>query len=465
MAELVAFREALIRCGCFQAAGANAIIQSGFNSLDTFTILNHSGLDTMINRIRKEQSREYERSLNNQAGDALPQRPPPLINDLAQVRLHGMLTWAKDRKSLGIVPLAGQYTGRLIDDNAMRYSAGKTESPKDLVKPPGKLTSTTSFVNFRDRLILFLESKTGQNNGAPLSTVLRDNVEPPGADYQFASDIERQILCTPLSGRGYLLDNTAVFNILRECTLNEPAESHVLAHLRSRDGRAAYLAIKDAAEGGANGDLLVDRALKTIESRRYRGELASFGIQDLNSQLTKAFQTVKDNSDNGTGMEEREKVRRYKQCFMENPHPSVRAAIATIDSNPNYKASFAEASSFMEQQMIQVDWPNTRKARNVSSVTVLSDGSQPPELKHYPPEEYKKFTSAQKDYLRKNRKSKEKSKDWKKEAQKLKRRVKALKTSGKDQEEKKRAADDDDDEDETPSAGKQFMQEAKKKKG
>ena len=97
------------------------------------------------------------------------------------------------------------------------------------------------------------------------------------------------MLTTPHVGEQYTKDRANVYNILHEATMREASDSVVFSFQRSRDGRAAYLALKTQSEGGADGSITISACYKIIDELKYRSELPSFGVRDLHSQMRKAI--------------------------------------------------------------------------------------------------------------------------------------------------------------------------------
>lgn len=453
MADVNAFRTALNRCGS-TIEGSNLIIEAGFLSTEDFAILTAKRLNEMIDRFRRDQRRIYENELRT---DPDAEEPTVVINDMAQIKINGFLLWCKKRVHHGQPPTANLFSDATIDDFAKLYSDEKSEAKSDLVKKPRKLTSNTDFPVFSDELDNYLDNLISANGVSPSSYVIRTDTLPmtqidPG--YTFANDFERLVLCTPHSGSDYLKDNQRVFAILREATLNESSESHLLPFLRSRDGRSAWLALKLSAEGGVNSDIALDTAIENIEKLKYRGELANFGIKDLNSRIVKYFAILEKHGD---GLTDREMIRRYKKCFKENQDSTVRAAIATIGSNDRYANDFTATKDFMHTQCLSVNWPSSAMKRQIGSVTsgTLSDGSTKPQLKWYSADEYKKLTKAQREYLYTNKSKRDDSTVRNKSNKKLRRQLKSVKkkldeaTDGKKSNDKTK--------EDTPSAGQQFQ--------
>lgn len=433
MANVAAFRQALIRCGLDNEA-ANMVVVHGFTDTTVFSTISHSILDTMFESLRRTDIKIYEAEATAAvAAGNQPAAHQPKFPFAAQGNVHGFLLWCQQRRRLNRGIDAGSFSAQMVVDYATMYSAGKEEPLQDLVSKPGKFKSTTVWHEWNEKLVLYLESLTSINQQAPLSYVIREDPNPPAANYDFASDIERAHLSTPHTGIQFTKDKASIYHILREATMNEACDTVINAFSKSRDGRAAYLALKLHAEGGADGSIIIAQCYKELDDLRYRGELPTFGVRDLHSRMRKAFARL---ADQGVELPEHEKIRRLKQVYSENPHIKVAAAISLVDADATKHDTFEHASDFLQQQMLQISWPTKKgTSRSISatgSEQTVSDGKPRLEVKNYSPQEFSKFSPAQKAQLKADRQEKKKeSGSDNKQSRKTKRQIKSLKEQNK----------------------------------
>ena len=440
MAAVAAFRQALVRCGLTQAS-ADIVIAEGFSDIDTFSTISHSILDDMLGNLRKGDQRAHEGVMAAAvaAGNPAPNYVP-IFPFFAQINMHGMLMWCQQKRRMNQTINAAEFNDAVRASWTAQYSAGKEEPLQDLVSKPSKFKSTTIWHEWNDKLVLYLDSLTAFNCRAPLSYVIRADPNPPAANFEFASDIERAVLTTPHAGEQYTKDKANVYNILREATMGEASDSVVFAFQRSRDGRAAYIALKTQSEGGADVSITISECYKIIDELKYRGELPSFGVRDLHSRMRKAFTRL---TEQGVDLPEKDKVRRLKKAYADNLHVQVVAAITTLGANPALNDTFDHASDYLQQQMLNINWGKKSVARAISGVgsgETVSDGKPRLEVKNYSPQEFGTFSAAQKKQLKQDRIDQKKNggkkiskrqiKSLEKTNKKLKKRVEELEGQG-----------------------------------
>jgi hypothetical protein len=93
-----------------------------------------------------------------------------------------------------------------------------------------------------------LESVVGEN-GVPLTYVLKDEEELADLDLDKVDEIQRSIIDAPLQGRAFKINNRKVYQQLIIWTAGGSAKSFVDRYKATKDGRAAYMAMKQQFDG------------------------------------------------------------------------------------------------------------------------------------------------------------------------------------------------------------------------
>ena len=125
---------------------------------------------------------------------------------------------------------------------------------------------------------------------APLAYILRESEEVTAAalaaDYPNSdAELQATLLLTTTQAR---LDNQRVFDLLKPKVEGGPLWTYIRNFNRTRDGRGAYLAIKNQAEGGAAVEQRKRRAYKAIRDVYYTGK-GSFTIDQYITVFQKNY--------------------------------------------------------------------------------------------------------------------------------------------------------------------------------
>ena len=113
-------------------------------------------------------------------------------------------------------------------------------------------------------------------NEIPLVYVIRDL--NGNYDDNFNSTEEQLIKCILLSGGKYRSDNGTVWSLLSENSVGTEAESIVNRFQRTRNGRAAWMALIAHMESTSYMDNIKSGAMSKLATTTYNGEKKNFGI-------------------------------------------------------------------------------------------------------------------------------------------------------------------------------------------
>ena len=126
----------------------------------------------------------------------------------------------------------------------------------------------------------------------PLSYVVRDREVPTAEDHarQYPTVDLRLIAITRLGGSHYEIDNRTVFNEVLAWVQDGPGLVHIQIHTRTRDGRAAALALRQFCEGSARTQTRLQNAKNRLHKLVFSGQSRNF---DFDKYLT-AFIEIMD---------------------------------------------------------------------------------------------------------------------------------------------------------------------------
>ena len=201
----------------------------------------------------------------------------------------------------------------------MKAESGVTT---DIVKAPEQFKKDTKWKSWRESVVTYLHSKTGQA-GVPLAAILRDNELPvPGAIY--ATTHDELVECSILVGPEFAINNGAVYDLLHSLTLNGPAWSWVQAYQRTRNGRAAWKALLGYYEGDSMQTRSKQEAYNSISAANYVGPRRGF---DINTYTTIHQQAHQDLLCFDEPVPKNKKVRDYLQGITDPQCSVIKLAV------------------------------------------------------------------------------------------------------------------------------------------
>jgi len=197
---------------------------------------------------------------------------------MACLRLRALRYWIEYRRGRGETLNPDHFIGQdLINAWVTRVTelADLKDSDKsDDNKAPSELAKLTEWETFEEQFLSYLGRHRNEATGAPLSYVLRETAtvsdETLYAAYLSIDDdlYETTVMTTPQ----YIKDNKRVFALLKPLLLKGFAWSYAKKFNKTQDGRAAWIAVKQQAEGTAAQAAKRAAARKSIADSRYTGK-------------------------------------------------------------------------------------------------------------------------------------------------------------------------------------------------
>jgi len=170
------------------------------------------------------------------------------VSIMAEQTLEVMRCWARDRLSLSLTVLPGEFTLEEIDAAAMKFTITQTATDiakdKEGVKLPKKFTQKTSFRVYEEVMDTYLNTQIGCS-GIPLNYIIRKEDEA-NEDIEYDNDAEMAVAIAPLEGQAFEVDNCRVYAIIKSLIIEGPAWSFITPTVdRTKNGRRAWKLLRD----------------------------------------------------------------------------------------------------------------------------------------------------------------------------------------------------------------------------
>ena len=234
-----AFRAMLALCQ-FNDATQTFVMERGVGSMEDLQQIDLDGIETMMKQLTRE-------------------RPTPAARQQAVTfpyvstrRLMAVRLWQEYKTLRGEVAPAGDVTREIIQTFMGRMddlAAFKQEESSEKEKPP-ELTTLAKWVTWDELLCTYIRKHRSADAGVPMTYVIRKeaDVTPEALAFTYLSIDDDLIETRRLNGQGYIRDNNRLYDMLKPPVINGPGWPYIQPYNRTRDGRAAYLALKRNAE-------------------------------------------------------------------------------------------------------------------------------------------------------------------------------------------------------------------------
>jgi phosphoglycolate phosphatase-like HAD superfamily hydrolase len=322
-AALAQVRNALQAIGIVDASHRDAITES-ITSVEDFVFLTDKFIKDMCNTLRRPGGTVPNPNAAQPGAPAVIPCSGVAISPTAEERLILLGYYIRHLKRTSR-PIPGQFVAARVLSMAeikRREEEDKTLS-KDATAPSmidDLKKIREAFENIEDYL-----SKVRGTTGVPLRHVIRDDDEvPDDPDNMYPSVLDEMIARCPHDGEDFAADNNQVWSVIRACTHGGPAWSWVSAHARSRNGRAAWLALRSHYLGPTNQSKIMNKAEGDLENKFYSGERRNFSFERF-AEIHQQAHT--DLDEFGEPLTEAAKVRKFLKRIKA---PSLESAIATV---------------------------------------------------------------------------------------------------------------------------------------
>jgi hypothetical protein len=372
-------------------------------------------------------------------------------------RLKAMRYWALGQTYLGLIPNATSFTPAVLTESlaSMRddddYKAARKEAD---IQKPTLLTDLAKWTTFWELFVTYFSRLKGAAN-TPLTYLVREHgeVTPEIRAAAYASDVDRHIATTVHEGRHFDLDNTTLYDELKSLVVDGPGWAFVRRFDRTKNGRAAVLALKAQAEGVSSKLTRKAKAYASITNAVYRGLRRGYTFANYVTTHQEAHNELFDLEE---PVSESKKVTDFLKGIQD---PSLQVGKTVILSDPAKLGDFDECQQYFST-LIQNTSTQAKAERNVSSVRTNGGGGGSPNASlvdkikggTYTDAQFKSLTKEEKDRVTQYRGDSQRKKGRKQKQKTSKRRL------AKAQSAREESADAESDEETqaTSGAGSQF---------
>jgi hypothetical protein len=289
--------------------------------------------------------------------------------------IKALIQWGRDQirngKDPSLLPFPVAEAAQLIRRyNTHTTFVTKSKTLAETAKPK-TFDEKTKWDDWKPVFINFLRSIPGLN-GVPLAYVCRENDEPlngtPKEDF-----IDDYIDNAPLNGEAFTRDASEVHTyIVNFIAGNTTAESKILAHNESRNGRLDYMSLKEHYEGvGINAvDALgADKALETLF---YAGEKKPhMWWEEFERQLTRAF-SVYDRRANRQVFPEELKLRTLNRKitadFLQHTKSAINLELTRVPMTMTYNQALSAFRNEVNRKFPPGLSSNNQRQRRINQV-------------------------------------------------------------------------------------------------
>jgi hypothetical protein len=413
MADQRAIRAALGRLGFSAAASTFIVDNQGMDTLDEFKILKDTEVEDLCKVVRRP-------------GGTIP-NPNPAVGQPQEIPNPGINVTLRASNNLKLMCYFLRFKERtsrpvtaadITLDNIRALRDHKTweESHEDVTAPE---------LSFKDwpRTIEALEEYLRGCLGTtklPLAYIVREDIDvpnsanDPSANYATlgAELIARAPHVTgaipPVHTAAYLKDRETVWQKIADLTRDHECWTYVRPAQRSRDGRAAFLGLKEHYLGASNVDNMASKAESKLNQAVYQGENRRWNFEKFVRLHVDQHAILEGLKDQGyAGIDERSKVRILLSGVKTKELDTVKTQIL---ASAQLRNDFARCVNLF-QDFINQSTSNNLRTSNVSALTRTkstknkdSDDNIEPgmsvELRYYNRDEYKSLTAEKKKGLR-----------------------------------------------------------------
>jgi len=241
----------------------------------------------------------------------------------------------------------------------------ETEKDEPTPKVPDKLEKVSKVRKMIEDLDDHFSKRRG-TSGVFLTYVIRIEEDPdPAAVY--ATDDDEMISRAPLTGQYYQQDKVVVWDVIRSVLYDTDGWSWVSSHARSKDGRAAYMSLRNHYLGSSHQAKILTDAERIIDTTFYDGEKRGFTFERYCQMHKQAHVDLSDYKD---PYNEPKKVRKFIRGIRA---PSLQAPAAFVLGSEAHMADFDMCVNYVSRFVEQRDALQLG-GRNVSSLMIGGRG-------------------------------------------------------------------------------------------
>lgn len=233
---------------------------------------------------------------------------------------------------------------------------------------PEKLKNVDHVRQVLENIDHVLTTRLGANQ-IPLAYVTRDVVALPAAaddpGFGLPNLKDELIRRAPHNTETYVADNQAVWNVIRHVTHETNGWSWVQSFARRRDGRGAYLSMKQHYLGESFQAKIKTTAEKVLDTAFFDGKKRNYTFDKYISALKGAFSDLEQY---GEPLSEDKKIRTLLKGISD---PTLITATSQIMATPALQASLDDAATFLQRF---IDTQSSLVGRNRQLANTTSGG-------------------------------------------------------------------------------------------
>ena len=279
----------------FPAALKDAILEQGFNTIESFNGLKDVDIDRLCSAIRKPGGQ-----IANPENDENPDAPMFIGNPGVKVgerfvRLLKQLAYyspyiKKVQHPFHVVHAKPDQLQRL-------WTYKELEEARDNSPPyPDKYTTSKTARETLENMLEWIDASVGTED-IPLSYIIRDDEETPSINddpYPIGNPTFKQELIRRAEHGNeiYHINNEKVWKMVRHVTHGTDAWPFVKSFHRTRDGRSAIFALRSQYMGGEFVNKVKIEADTQLETIFWSGKARNFTWDQFTSRITSAFEDL-----------------------------------------------------------------------------------------------------------------------------------------------------------------------------
>ena len=376
-AGLNALRQMYNRLGFDNPGPVHIVTDQGINTLDELENLDDAGVKSLCQALRKPGGTVPNPNAGAAGAPATVPNPGYNVSIKAEENLKLAAYYLRHQKRV-----SRDVTIALITPLLVRKFKDLKKAEEEHKDPSEKPTiSDKNWSKTLEEIEEYLRNHLGHTK-VPLSYIVRRDVEvavdDPPNNYSTVQD-EMTGRAPHVDGAGvatdhYKLDNATVWGLLAELTRNHKCWVYMKPHLRARDGRAAFLALRQHYLGANNVNNMARSAESKLQSTTYSKEGKRWNFEtyvSLHKELHQILQQLE--LDHGyKGIDDGTKVRFLLDGIKSDKLNTVKAQIF---SSPEFQTDFDRCVDLFKSFLEQVS-TDRNQTFNVSRVGARDDDSK-----------------------------------------------------------------------------------------
>jgi len=377
------FNDCLTTIG-FNDPTKDYLVTQGFSTLASLTSISLSDLDKLIKHAGYWRPKPTPPAppippLAPAAPVApgLPAVPPPpaaqlpapeavMFPFLATRKLKALHQWGTYRKARGSPASPIEFTTNECELWMQRIGEAEGFKAEDPVTKPPDLKDLDKWPTWEDLLLSWLRCRRSSLLHTPMVYLVRKDTTPTAEQLRatYESIDDDLVLTVRHVGEHYRQDNQRFFDDLKTMMINGPAWPFVQKFNKKRDGRAAYFAVKEQAEG--------QTATATRRAKQY-AILASTIYNGRGNFTISKYVGIHTSCHNELFMTEEEVAETKKvTVFLENiKDPRLTTAKQIVNGDPAKLGNFQLCQQFISTCAANA---GKEKGRNISLTKSHSKG-------------------------------------------------------------------------------------------